>query len=179
MLTTDRLILRQWREDDRVPFAAMCADEEVMRYFPRVMDRAETDAAVDRQIKGIREKGYAFWATELRETGQFIGFVGIQDIPDYYGLPAGIEIGWRLDKTAWGQGLAPEGARACLAFAFAKLQVPEVIAFTATLNKPSMRVMEKVGMTRDATADFDHPMVEEGHPIRPHVLYRIKADGVG
>lgn len=176
MLATDRLILRPWRDADRAPFADLCADPDVMRYFPDVMTRNEVDASVDRQIAAEREKGYCFWAAESRETGRFIGFVGIQDIPDYYGLPFGIEIGWRLDKSVWGQGLAPEGARAALAFAFARLRAPEVIAFTATINMPSMRVMEKIGMTRDKCADFNHPKVPEGHPVCPHVLYRIKAD---
>lgn len=175
MLTTDRLILRPWRDADRAPFAGMCADPEVMRYFPDLMTRAETDAAIDRQMKAMEQKGYAFWAAELRETGQFLGFVGIQDIADYYDMPAGIEIGWRLDKAVWGQGLAPEGARACLAFAFARLHAPEVVAFTATGNLPSMRVMEKIGMRRDRASDFEHPKVPEGHPLRPHVLYRIGA----
>lgn len=177
MLVTDRLILRPWREEDCEPFAAMNADADVMRYFPSVQTRAQSDATIDRQMKAQAEVGYCFWATEKRDSGQFIGFIGIQDVPDYYGIGEGIEIGWRLAANAWGQGLAPEGARACLAFAFSKLQAPEVVAFTAKVNGPSMRVMEKIGMTRDLNGDFDHPMIEAGHPIRPHVLYRIKAEG--
>jgi len=178
MLITDRLILRPWRDEDREPFAAINADPEVMRYFPSVQTREQSDATVDRQMKAQAEKGYCFWAAEMRANGRFIGFVGIQDVPEYYGIGESIEIGWRLATSTWGQGLAPEGARACLAYAFSRLQAPEVVAFTATLNRPSMRVMEKIGMTRDHTGDFDHPMIEEGHPIRPRVLYRIRAEGV-
>ncbi len=178
MLTTDRLILRPWVDADREPFAAINADAEVMRYFPSVQTRQTSDATVDRQMKAQADVGYCFWAAEMRDSGQFIGFIGIQDVPDYYGVGDGIEIGWRLAASTWGKGLAPEGAQACLAYAFSRLQAPEVVAFTATLNKSSMRVMEKIGMTRDVAGDFDHPMIEEGHPIRPHVLYRIKADYV-
>ncbi|WP_286830872.1 MULTISPECIES: GNAT family N-acetyltransferase [Kordiimonas] len=178
MLTTDRLILRPWVDADREPFAAINACADVMRYFPSVQTRAQSDATVDRQMKAQADRGYCFWAAEKRDDGQFIGFIGIQDVPDYYGMKGGIEIGWRLAASTWGQGLAPEGARACLAYAFSKLGAPEVVAFTAKVNKPSMRVMEKIGMTRDLAGDFDHPMIDEGHPIRPHVLYRIKADAV-
>ena len=178
MISTDRLILRQWRDADRAPFAAMGRDPDVMRYFPATLTREESDAAIDRQIKAIDEKGYAFWAVELSADGRFAGFIGIQDIPDYYGMPPGIEIGWRLDASVWGQGLAPEGARAALAYAFSKLRAQEVVAFTAASNKPSARVMEKIGMRRDHSADFDHPKVPVRDPLCPHILYRIGAEEV-
>ncbi len=175
MLTTDRLLLRPWRESDRAPFAAINADPDVMRYFPATRSREESDQTYDRLEKHVREHGFGFWAAELKETGKFIGFVGMQHVePDMLFAPA-VEIGWRLDKSVWGQGLAPEGARACLAYAFSKLGLEEVVSFTTANNQPSMRVMEKIGMTRDHEGDFDHPAIEGGSPIKPHVLYRIRA----
>ncbi|MCJ9429240.1 GNAT family N-acetyltransferase [Kordiimonas marina] len=176
MLETDRLILRQWRAEDRAPFAAMNADAEVMRFFPAPQTRAESDASVARQEKRIAERGYGLWAAELKETGAFIGFIGVQDAPYEVPCAPAWEIGWRLDKAHWGQGLAPEGARAVLAYAFSALKAEEVVAFTAEINLPSRRVMEKIGMTYDAEGDFKHPAVPIRHPVRPHVLYRIKAE---
>lgn len=173
MLTTDRLILRQWQADDRTPFAEMNADPEVMRFFDKVRTRTESDATVDRLEDHINQHGFGFWAAELQETGEFVGFIGIESTsPDLSFSPA-VEIGWRIDKRLWGKGLAPEGARVCLVYAFSKLQLDEVVSFTADSNTPSMRVMEKIGMKRDKSADFEHPAIQAGHPIRPHVFYRI------
>lgn len=179
MLTTDRLRLRQWREEDLAPFAVLNADPEVMRYFPNTRTRAESNETHDRLYRHIDEHGFGFWAAELLATGQFIGFIGMQHC-DY--LPSGpaVEIGWRLDRRFWGQGLAPEGARACLAYAFSNLGLEEVVSFTAHTNTPSMRVMEKIGMSRDTARDFDHPMVEEETGLKPHVFYSIgNTDPIG
>jgi RimJ/RimL family protein N-acetyltransferase len=180
MLTTDRLTLRPWREEDRAPFAAMNADPEVMRYFPSVQTRAESDASVDRLMARQEAHGFCFWAAEGRVSGTFVGMIGIQHAPEAVPAAPAIEIGWRLDRAVWGQGLAPEGARAALAFVFFHVGAREVVAFTAVANTPSRRVMEKIGMTRDMEGDFDHPLVPEGSAVRAHVLYRIKAtDPIG
>lgn len=176
MLTTDRIILRQWRAEDRKPFAAMNSDPDVMRYFENLRSRAESDATADRLEAHIDEHGFGFWAAELRETGEFIGFVGMEHTPLELPCSPAVEIGWRIDKRFWGEGLAPEGARACLLFAFSRLQLNEVVSFTAVPNIPSLRVMEKIGMKRDLSGDFEHPAVPKGHPIRPHVLYRISGE---
>lgn len=174
MLSTDRLILRQWREDDLAPFAVINADPEVMRYFPSTRTRAESDETKERFTAHIDQHGFGFWATQLKSTGQFAGFIGMQHV-DY--LPSGpaMEIGWRLDKSIWGQGFAPEGARACLAFAFSRLGLDEVVSFTASTNMPSRRVMEKIGMKHDVSRDFDHPLVAEESGLKPHVFYAIKS----
>lgn len=170
---TERLRLRDWCDADRAVFASMNADPEVMRYFPATQSREESDASVDRCCARIKDDGFGFWAAELKETGAFIGFVGIQKAPEYLPCAPAIEIGWRLVPSVWGRGLAPEGAQGALNYAFGQLGAKEVIAITTTGNTPSRRVMEKIGMVRDTAGDFDHPMVPEGSPIRPHVLYRI------
>lgn len=172
-LETERLKLRDWCDADRAIFAAMNADPEVMRFFPAPQSREESDASMDRCMARIRDDGFGFWAAELKETGAFIGFIGIQKAPDYLPCAPAIEIGWRLDASVWGRGLAPEGATAALAYAFETLGAEEVISITTVGNLPSRRVMEKIGMTYDAQGDFDHPMIPEDSPIRPHVLYRV------
>jgi RimJ/RimL family protein N-acetyltransferase len=173
-LTTDRLLLRQWKDSDYEPFAALNADPAVMEHFPSVMTRAESDTMVDRISAALDERGFGFWAVEVRETGQFIGMTGLS-VPSFeapFKTPC-VEIGWRLAKDAWGNGYATEAARASLAYGFGEAGLDEVISFTATTNKPSQRVMERIGMTHDEADDFDHPRLPDGHPLQRHVLYRI------
>ncbi|HEY8569457.1 GNAT family N-acetyltransferase, partial [Microbulbifer sp.] len=111
---TPRLRLRQWRDSDRAPFAAMNADPAVMEFFPALLDRAESDAAIDRQIVHIEQYGWGFWAAETLEDEQFIGFIGIKQVADNMPFAPAVEIGWRLAKNAWSKGFATEAARTCL-----------------------------------------------------------------
>jgi RimJ/RimL family protein N-acetyltransferase len=165
-LRTERLLLRQWRDEDREPFAALNADPVVMEYFPSTKSRQESDAFVDFNIATIDERGWGLWAVEAN--GAFIGFVGLNE-PSFR---PGVEIGWRLARAAWGHGYATEAARAVLHFAFHELGLDEVISFTTVENRRSRRVMERIGMTYDPDGDFDHPNVAVER-VRPHVLYRL------
>lgn len=173
-LETERLVLRPWEDRDRKPYAKFCADPEVRRFYPSVLTRTETDDMIDRFIARARQDGFGFMVAERKSDGATIGDVGLSRIP--FPIPGDpeIEIGWLLGREFWGQGYAPEAACACLTYAWDVLEAPEVVAFTTHRNTPSQRVMEKIGMTRDTKADFEHPLIEEGHPLRPHVLYRIK-----
>lgn len=173
---TERLLLRHWRESDREPFAALNADPEVMRYFPAPLDRATSDAFVDRQVQLIRDRGWGLWAVELVEAGELIGFVGLNPVYDDMPCYPGVEVGWRLAARHWGRGYAPEAARAALGVAFDGLGLQEVVSFTTTRNTPSRRVMEKIGMRHDPARDFDHPRVAGWHGQR-HVLYAITESG--
>ncbi len=172
---TSRLILRRWQPADREPWAAMNADPDVMRYFPQPLDRAGSDALLDRLDGMFGQYGYGFWAVELRATGEFAGSIGLalQDYPAPF-TPA-TEVGWRLARHAWGHGYATEGARASLRFAFEHCGLSEVVSTTAVPNEPSQAVMRRLGMTRDPAEDFDHPRVPAG-PLRRHVLYRLSRD---
>jgi RimJ/RimL family protein N-acetyltransferase len=163
------LILRQWRDEDREPFAALNADPEVMRYFPATLSRTESDAFVDRSIALIDERGWGLWAVEVDGVAPFVGFVGL-NIPSF--MPATVEVGWRLAREHWGHGYASEAAREALRYGFEELGLAEIVSFTSTVNERSRRVMERIGMTRDPTRDFDHPNVPDG-PLRRHVLYAI------
>lgn len=173
MIETRRLVLRRWRDSDREPFAALNADPRAMEFFPSVLSRAESDRAVDRIEAHFESHGFGLFAAEFRESGAFIGFIGLWT-PDFEAPFAPcVEIGWRLAAAYWNQGLATEGAKTVLGHGFDSLRLAEIVSFTTVANRPSRRVMEKIGMTRRPTDDFDHPKLPEGHPLRPHVLYRI------
>ncbi len=171
-LTTPRLLLRPWRDDDVEPFAAMFDDPAVMEFLMPVADRAAIEAIVGRVRAHFDRHGFGWWAAELKETGAFIGFIGLSHIPFEAHFTPAVEIGWRLASAYWGQGYATEGARAALAAAFTQLS-PEIVAITVPANARSRRLMERIGMTHDPADDFDHPRLAEGHPLRRHVLYRI------
>ena len=172
-LLTQRLLLRRWRDSDREPFAALNADPEVMRHFPAVLDRADSDAGVERIEAGFDRYGYGLWALEVRDTGAFIGFTGLQWIPFRAHFTPALEVGWRLARSAWGYGYATEAAREALRVAFSHAGVREVVSMTTPANTRSQVVMRRLGMVRDPADDFDHPRLPAGHPQRRHVLYRL------
>ena len=175
-LATQRLLLRRWRDDDRVPFAAMNADPQVMEHFPAPLTRDESDALVDRIEARLEADGFGLWATERVADGAFLGFVGLarHDFPAHF-TPC-VEVGWRLAVDAWGQGYATEGAQAALAHGFEVVGLDEIVSLTVPTNLRSIRVMERLGMTRDPADDFDHPRIPAGHPLRHHVLSRLRSE---
>jgi len=172
-LTTPRLLLRPWQESDRQPFRDLNADPRVMEFFPAPLTPQASDELFDRVHQHFARHGYGPFAAELVETHTFIGFIGLS-IPAFDApfMPA-VEIGWRLAVDTWGQGLATEGARAVLDYGFNELELPAIVSFTTATNLRSRHVMEKLGMTYNPADDFDHPAIPEGHPQRPHVLYRL------
>ena len=175
-LRTERLILRRPREADREPCARMNADPRVMEFFPATLTREESDALIGRIEAQFEQHGFSWCAAELRETGVFIGFIGLA-VPRFEAaFTPCVEIGWRLAAEFWGRGLATEGARAIVRYAFGELGLEEIVSFTTLANVRSRRVMEKLGMTHDAADDFDHPSLPEGHAQRRHVLYRLRRD---
>lgn len=173
MIATPRLLLRPWRDSDREPFAAMCADPEVMEFFPSLLSREESDDAIDLIEAHRRQHGFTFFAAEWVGKAPFIGFVGIAHVLFEAPFTPAIEIGWRLARPYWGHGLATEGAAAVLNYGFQGLNLKQIVAFSVAGNIRSRRVMERIGMSRDRQGDFDHPRLPDGHPMRRHVLYRI------
>jgi RimJ/RimL family protein N-acetyltransferase len=169
---TDRLLLRRWGHSDREPFAAMNQDPEVMRYFPRGMTSSESDALVDKIESRFETQGFGLWALELAETGEFLGFTGLNPMPDGVPGAGGMEIGWRLKRSAWGHGYATEAANAAIDVAFNGVALGELWSITAALNESSQAVMRRIGMTLHGR--FDHPAIEAGSPLRPHVVYRLE-----
>ncbi|WP_093442048.1 GNAT family N-acetyltransferase [Variovorax sp. 770b2] len=170
---TPRLRLRQWRESDLAPFAAMAADPQVMEFLLPLPTRADSDAMVERGRARIAENGWGFWAVEHKATGEFIGFTGLNAPVATLPFSPCVEIGWRFARHTWGQGFATEAARGALQVGFDQLGLDEIVAFTAVGNLRSAAVMERIGMHEDIAGAFDHPLVPEGHPLRRHRLYRL------
>lgn len=173
-LAAERLLLRDWRTADLEPFAAMNADPEVMTYFPAPLDAAATDTLLERIAGHWAEHGFGLWAVEHRDDGRFLGFTGLTRPSFEAHFTPAVEVGWRFVRAAWGAGYATEAARAALEFGFETLGLEEIVSFTVPANERSWRVMERIGMTRDPADDFDHPRLPEGHPLRRHVLYRLR-----
>ncbi len=173
-IETERLLLREFLDVDRAPYAALNADPEVMAHFPSTLTPYQSNEMVDRIIARWAEDGHGLWAVELLATGEFIGFVGLARPRFETHFTPCVEVGWRLARWAWGHGYAPEAALAALDWGFAHLDLPndEIVSFTTTLNLKSQRVMQKIGMTHDPADDFDHPLLPDWSEHR-HVLYRI------
>jgi RimJ/RimL family protein N-acetyltransferase len=174
LIQTKRLLLRRWTEEDREPFYRLNSDSRVMEFMPACMTRPESDQLFERIEEHFRKREFGLYAAELRQDRTFIGFIGLS-VPSFEAsFTPCVEIGWRLSADHWGCGLATEGALAVVKHAFGELGLDEIASFTVPENVRSRRVMEKIGMTHDASEDFDHPNLPEGHPLRRHVLYRLR-----
>ena len=176
IIQTKRLILRPWHESDLEPFAIMNADPEVMKYFPSLLSKQESDNLALRIQEKIAKNKYGFWAVSAPGLCDFIGILGLNHL-EKSTFPApftpAVEIGWRLGSPYWNQGFATEGALACLRYDFTKLSLPEIVSFTATQNIKSRSVMEKIGMHYDPKGDFHHPKIPMEHSLSKHILYLI------
>jgi RimJ/RimL family protein N-acetyltransferase len=173
VLRTERLLLREWRAEDREPFAALNADPRVMEHMPALLPRAQSDALARRSEQHFAKHGFGPWAVEIPGVAPFIGFVGLV-VPafDAHFTPC-VEIGWRLSAEHWGNGYATEAALASADHAFADVGLEELVSFTTPQNLRSRAVMARIGMTHDEADDFDHPRLPPGHRLRRHVLYRL------
>jgi RimJ/RimL family protein N-acetyltransferase len=172
-IATERLLLRGWRPPDREPFAHLNADPQVMEHFPATMTRAESDAFADRIEANFAANNFGLWAVEVIATGQFIGFTGLNRVPFEAHFTPAVEVGWRLARSAGGNGYATEAARAALQRGW-ELGLDEIVSFTATANLRSQALMRRLGMTHDPADDFDHPRVTDER-LRRHVLFRLAA----
>jgi len=176
MIRTERLLLRRWRDTDLAPFAAINADPAVLEHLPGPLDRDETAALIRRIETHFDAHGFGLWAVEVHGVDPCIGFVGLTRVAFEAPFGPAVEIGWRLARGAWGHGYATEAARAALAFGFEDAGLDEIVSFTVPANQRSRAVMERIGLVRDPSADFEHPKLPPGHPLRAHVLYRIDRD---
>jgi RimJ/RimL family protein N-acetyltransferase len=173
MLTTTRLRLRLWRDEDLPAFAALNSDPCVMRYMAKLLDRQESDASAERIRQQFARRGFGLWAVELMGIADFIGFTGFS-VPGFTArFTPCVEIAWRLARDYWGFGYATEAARAARDYGFAHLGFEEIVSFTVPANQRSRNVMERIGMTRVPADDFEHPLLPPGHPLRHHVLDRL------
>ena len=135
----------------------------------------QSEAIVLRVRAHFAKHGWGLWAVEVKDKEPFIGYVGLQWVPFEAHFTPAVEVGWRLSRAHWGHGYATEAARAAIDFAFAEAGLEEVVAMTVPANVRSQRVMERIGMMRDEGGEFDHPRVPDGHPLKRHILYRMRA----
>jgi RimJ/RimL family protein N-acetyltransferase len=175
ILEMARLHLRRWRPEDLPAFGAMNADPRVMEFFPKPLTRAESDARAAQIQDHFDRRGFGLWAVEVPGIADFIGFVGLSTPAFEEHFTPCVEVGWRLAHEFWGHGYASEAGRAALDFGFGQLGLREIVSFTVPNNRRSRGVMERLGMTRSPDDDFEHPSLPEGHPLRRHVLYRIRS----
>lgn len=172
-IRTPRLLLRQWKDSDLDAWAAMNADAEVRKHFPKALARDEAIGESDRIRASIARRGWGMWAAEVPGVHPFIGFIGLNDPAFEAPWQPAVEIGWRLSRDAWSKGYATEGALAARDFAFTHLQLPQIIAMSVEPNTPSHRVMDRIGMTRWHGVEFDHPRVPVDWPHKRHVVHRL------
>lgn len=176
IIETERLILRQWCEEDFDSFARLNADPRVREFFPSVLTKSESDASAEKFQRDIEKNGWGLWAVTAKNVAPFIGFIGLNtldyDLPLH--TPPLVEIGWRLAFDYWGRGYATEGAMAALKYGFNTLKLPEIVSVAVVQNIRSISVMKKIGMSENPSERFDHPRLPKGHPLRKHVLYCIK-----
>ncbi|NLU71017.1 GNAT family N-acetyltransferase [Streptomyces sp. HNM0574] len=173
-LTTRRLRLRAWREDDLDEWAEMNADPQVREHFPGVLDREASAESLARFQRDLEARGWGWWALEVRATGEFLGMTGLDPVEDGLAF-TGVEAGWRLKRAAWGHGYATEAAGAALDFGFTALALPEILAVTTAGNLRSQAVMRRLGMRHDPARDFTDPAVPPG-PLSRNVVYGLPRD---
>jgi RimJ/RimL family protein N-acetyltransferase len=175
-LETQRLRLRRWGADDSDTFAALNADPRVMAHFPAPLSRAESEFVLERIEAGFERDGFGIWALETLADETFLGLAGLSTVPFAAHFTPAVEVGWRLLPSAWGHGYATEAAAASLDYGFTDAGLSEIVSFASKTNQRSIAVMERLNMRCDPTEDFEHPLIDAGHPLAPHVLYRLTAE---
>jgi RimJ/RimL family protein N-acetyltransferase len=175
-VVTSRLVLRPFTDMDREPFFELNTHPLVVESLGTSPSRVESDAMIGRFVAEMDREGWGFWAVSVTGGAPFVGMVGLHRVSDDLPCAPAVEVGWRMHPDQWDHGYATEAAAASVAYGFGGGGAPsEIVAFTTTVNARSQAVMERIGMTRDAGGDFDHPALPEGSPLRRHVLYRISA----
>ena len=175
-IESNRLYFRQWKEEDKEFFFKLNSDPEVMKYFPQALSKNESDAFVEKVKFQINKRGWWFFAVEIKNTSEFIGFIGLSNTAFEAPFTPCTEIGWRFHRNFWKKGYATEGAKTVLDFAFRKIGKESIVSYTSKLNFPAIAVMKRIGMVEDPSYSFDHPKIPKGHPLRPHILYRLSKD---
>ena len=172
-LETDRLILRDWQDRDRIAFHAINTDPRVMRFLGPLMTLEDVDALIVRMQQMQEGLGHCFWAVERKEDGRLIGWCGLIRGAQNTPIADCLEVGWRLSFDMWGQGYAQEVASAAIQWGFQHFSDDSIWAITVDENERSWGLMERLGMTRHVELGFDHPNVPEGSPLKRHVTYSI------
>lgn len=174
-LSTERLILREWRDSDLPSLYQMVSDPDVMKFFPSVLSETEAQNFLRIIQDKMNQYGWGLWACELKSTQEVIGFVGLNIPQDDFDFNPCVEIGWRLRQEFWHQGLAQEAAKEALKFGFTELNLDKIVAFTTVTNLPSQTLMQRLNMVKNEK-HFNHPRLAKDHPLAEHVLYELTKD---
>ena len=166
---TQRLIFRDWENQDLIEFREINKDSRVMNFFLKPLVEEETDRFYNIIQDEFKNYGYGLYAVETKFNKRFIGFIGFHWANFISDFTPCVEIGWRLQFESWGNGYATEGAKACLKYGFETLKFKKIYSFTSKINLQSENVMKKIGLKN--IMEFDHPNIFEGNPLRRHVLY--------
>jgi RimJ/RimL family protein N-acetyltransferase len=158
-------------ESDGQHFSGLDSNDNVMKYFPKLLSPEESNGFVDRINSEFEETGFGLYAVEIKETGEFIGYVGFHRFTFNAPFSPGWEIGWRISDKFWNKGYATEAARVCIKHAREKKLCKRLYSFTAVPNIPSENVMKRIGMTFEGL--FMHPSLADGHWLKEHKLYSI------
>ena len=169
LFQSERLGFRNWIATDLDKMAAISANEEVMRFFPKTKTKAETASFIEKMQAEYEKSGFCYFAVEILKSGEMIGFIGISAQDYECEFTPFIDIGWRLAQHTWNNGYATEGAKRCLKYAFETLDLNEIYAVAPVPNKKSERIMQKIGMEKLAT--FTHPLLLDDDRLKMCVLY--------
>lgn len=178
-IETERLILRTWKSDDAETYFQINQDLNVIEFLRGPLTMQQVNDFIPAVNDHANNYGYTLWAACLKETGELIGYIGLNKIEWESHFTPAVEIGWRLGSQHWNKGYATEGAKAVLQYGFSQCALKEIVSFTVPANVRSIRVMEKIGLTRDLAGDFLHPKLAEDHPLSKHILYRLSNNDEG
>ncbi|MGG8496841.1 GNAT family N-acetyltransferase [Tenacibaculum sp. TC6] len=174
LFTSDRLGFRNWQSSDLENLYLLNANKKVMRYFPSTQTKEDCEAFIQRMQLQYKKNRYCYFAVELKETEEFIGFIGLSEQTYAVDFNPSTDIGWRILPEHWKKGYAVEGAKQCLTYAFNTLSLKQIVAIAPVINKPSIAVMEKLGMLK--IKDFEHPLLQKFPEILKCSLYAISKD---
>ncbi len=176
IIETERLYLRTWQVLYAKPYFDINQDPKVIEFLLGSMSMEAVNQFMHDKNQQQEKRGFTLWATELKATSEFIGFIGLNYTDWEAHFTPAVEVGWRLGSQYWGKGYATEGAKAALAFGFNTVGLDEVVSFSVPMNQRSLRVMEKIGLQHDPADNFRHPKLALEHPLSQHVLYRLKKE---
>ena len=172
LFTSERLGFRNWKTSDVNSLFELNSNNEVMRYFPAIQTKTQSESFIQRMQEQFQKNGFCYFAVEVIETQEFIGFIGISEQTYEIDFNPSIDIGWRLHPKFWRKGYATEGAKKCLEFAFKELNIKEIVSVAPTINIPSITVMKKIGMEK--IKDFKHPLLKAHSELEMCSLYSLK-----
>ena len=171
-LETENLILRQWKSSDFLAYATLTSNKKVMRYFPQVLTKEQSDIAAAKFMSLIEKRGWGFWAVEEKSSETFIGYAGLHAPKTQFPFSPCVEIGWRMEEKYWKKGYVAESGKAILKCAFETLNLNEIVYFSSLQNRRAEAIMKELGMRKEEK-NFEHPFVENTHHLSEHYLYKL------